>query len=638
MIIPLLLLTVAHQDKVVWLESLDLTQMHQDWGSAQARLSLDKHPITLNGSVYEHGVGTHANSSFTLNLKKGALKFSSDVGVDDETKKSGSVRFEIWVDGKCVAQSSTIRGGEPRQHLEASLVGAKRLELLVSDADGSIDYDHADWANAMLTVKPGASIQVMPAPPAEPTMKISMGVSDKPELNGARVVGCSPGKPFFYKIPASGKGPLMFKVTGKAGLPKGLRQEPSTGFLFGTVEEPGTYDLNVTVSGPKGEDHRNLTIVCGEHKLALTPPMGWNSWNVWGTSVTAAKIKAAADSFIKENLINYGYRYVNIDDAWEGSRDANGEVQTNEKFGDMAELAKYVHTKGLRLGIYSSPGPKTCAGYEGTYKHEFQDARTYGKWGIDYLKYDWCSYGEIAPQASLDQMKAPYILMRKALDESGRDIVFSLCQYGMGDVFNWGKEIGGNLWRTTGDITDSYSSMSSIAFAHSEKAAGASPGGWNDPDMLVVGRLGWGDNPKPTRLNGNEQITHITMWSLLAAPLILGCDLTKLDPFTKALITNHDVIEVDQDPLGKAATRVLATGNGAEVWARPLWDGSVAVGLMNRSTVSQRITVSMEKLGLKGSQPVRNLWTRSNLRPRDEVSAKVPAHGAMLFRVGRISK
>lgn len=628
--IATLLFSLVAQGNPVWLDSLDLSHLHQDWGKPGIARSVEQHALTIAGKVYSHGVGTHAVSDLLVNLKGGAQRFTADVGVDDETEGRGSIQFQVWLDGKLKAQSAVLKGKDPAQHLDVNLKGGKRLELIVTDAGDGIDYDHADWANAALTMNAGIRPFAFEAP-VEPTMPIDMAKPGKPEINGPRVLGCSPGLPFLFKVPASGAGPLTYSVDD---LPEGLQFNPRTGLIVGKVAEPGKKAFTVTVTGPKGKDHRKYTIIVGFHKLALTPPMGWNSWNVWGTTVTADRVKAAADSFLKDGLIDYGYRYVNIDDAWEGSRDANGEIQTNAKFGDMAALAAYVHSKGLNLGIYSSPGPKTCAGYEASYGHEQQDADTYAKWGIDYLKYDWCSYGNIAPQnPTLADYQAPYIKMRACLDNCGRDIVYSLCQYGMGDVYNWGKKIGANLWRTTGDITDSYSSMSSIAFQHSEKAAGAGPGGWNDPDMLVVGMLGWSDQPRPTHLTGNEQITHITMWSLLGAPLILGCDLTKLDPWTKALITNHDVLEIDQDPLGKVATRVYAK-DGAEVWSRPLWDGTTAVGLMNRNRTGQDVSVTWEQLGLKGAKPVRNLWTRKNLGNKKSLSFHVPGHGAALFRIG----
>lgn len=613
----------------MWLEDLDLSKMTCGWHEPQRAKSVGGTPITIHKTEYRHGVGTHAYSEMLVQLNGAAKEFISDVGIDDESGTRGTVRFEIWVDGRKAAQTNVMHGGDEPAHLDVPLNHARTMLLVADGTEDGIDNDHADWADARI-VYSGNRRPVSIKQKVEPPMPIYQGSSAAPEINGARIVGCSPGMPFLFKIPVSGRGPLHFAV---ANLPPVLSVDSATGIIQGAVTSPGTYKAEVEVAGPAGKAHRELTIVCGEHKLALTPPMGWNSWNVWGTSVTADKVRAAAQAFIKEGLDSYGYRYVNIDDAWEGQRDANGNIQTNEKFGDMGELANWIHQKGLLLGIYSSPGPKTCAGYEASYQHEQQDADTYAKWGIDYLKYDWCSYGSIAPNPTLDQLKEPYIHMRSCLDQCGRDIVFSLCQYGMGDVWNWGKSVGGNLWRTTGDINDSWNSMAEIAFSQSKCAPGAGPGGWNDPDMLVVGHLGWGEHPHPTGLTPNEQITHITMWSLLAAPLILGCDLSTLDPWTKALITNHDVIDIDQDPLGKPATRLLSTDEGAEVWSRPLWDGSVAVGLMNRGRTPMKITATMEQLGLSGRKHIRDCWLRQDIGMHDHISTEIASHGAKLYRV-----
>jgi alpha-galactosidase len=355
--------------------------------------------------------------------------------------------------------------------------------------------------------------------------------------------------------------------------------------------------------------------------------MGWNSWNVWGTSVDAEKVKAAADAMVSSELADHGYQFVNIDDAWEGQRDAQGEIQTNEKFPDMRALADYVHSKGLKLGIYSSPGPKTCAGYEGSFGHEEQDARTWAAWGIDYLKYDWCS-------CTSKDLKEPYHVMRRALDNVERDIVYSLCQYGMGDVWTWGESTGGNLWRTTGDIVDSWGSMAGIGFKQHEISKHARPGHWNDPDMLVVGKVGWGPTLRDSRLAPIEQQTHITLWALLAAPLLIGCDMTQMDQFTLDLLTNDEVIDVNQDELGKGARRAWKEGD-LEVWSRPLHDGSIAVGLFNRGYEPADVTARWSDLDLSGSQRVRDLWQQRDLGEHvDSFKATVPGHGSMLLQIG----
>ncbi len=622
----------AQQLRSILLQDLDLSSMTQDYGAPRKAATVDEHPLTMGGKKFATGVGTHARSEMVINLGGTGKRFTATVGVDDETEGKGSVRFLVYGDSSLLADSGVMKGNQQPKEITADLSNHKTLRLVVDDADDGIDHDHADWGEATITYsgdkKPESAGAVKPEPP----MKIYHNTATKPEINGPRVVGTTPGHDFIFRIPVTGKGPFTFI---ERGLPVGLSLDTKTGVISGQVKAAGKYVVQVIAYGKSGRDTRDITIVAGDHMLALTPPMGWNSWNVWGTSVDANKVRAAADSFIKEGLANSGYSYVNIDDAWEGGRDADGEIQTNQKFGDMGALGTYVHSLGLKLGIYSSPGPTTCAGYTASYKHEAQDAKTYAKWGVDYLKYDWCSYGGIEPNPDLAGFQKPYAVMRKGLDACGRDIVFSFCQYGMGDVFNWGKELGGNLWRTTGDITDTWRSMSSIGFSHSPKAVGAGPGGWNDPDMLVVGKLGWGDHPRPTRLTQNEQITHISLWSMLGAPLIIGCDLTQLDSFTKDVLTNHDVIEVDQDPLGKVATIAKKDGS-SEIWTRPLFDGTVAVGLFNRGTEKTKIVVRWQDIGLSGMQPVRDLWLRRDLRPGQVgYSFDVPAHGAVLIKVGK---
>jgi alpha-galactosidase len=301
----------------------------------------------------------------------------------------------------------------------------------------------------------------------------------------------------------------------------------------------------------------------------------------------------------------------------------------------MNALADYVHSLGLKLGIYSSPGPRTCAGYEGTWEHEYQDAATYAKWGIDYLKYDWCSYGQIAKDSSLPELMKPYFLMRDALDAAGRDIVYSLCQYGMGEVWTWGAEVGGNLWRTTGDINDSWGSMAGIGFNQNGHEKYAAPGHWNDLDMLVVGSVGWGPTLHPSRLSKNEQIVHITMWSMVSSPLLIGCDMTAMDEFTLDVLTNDEVLDVNQDPLGKPAGRVRKDGP-FEVWARELWDGTKAVALYNQFFEKADVMVNWADIGLSGPQPVRDLWRKADLGVIDGAfTVSVPPHGAVMVKIGK---
>jgi len=453
----------------------------------------------------------------------------------------------------------------------------------------------------------------------------------EPVISGPRVVGTTPGRPFLFLIPASGEAPLRFSARN---LPEGLSLDEHTGIITGSVNEHGEFAVDLFAINARGTAKRHLTIVAGDHKLAQTPPMGWNSWNAWGMSVSADKIRRAADAMVESGLAAHGFQYINIDDGWEGLRDSSGEIQANDKFGDMKALADYVHSKGLKIGVYSSPGPATCGGLEGSYLHEQQDALTWAKWGFDYIKYDWCSYARIAKGDTRADNEKPYIVMRKALDKCDRDIIFSVC-WSAPEVYIWAPALGGNLWRTTGDIVDTWESLESIGFGHVGYQAYSGPGHWNDPDMLIVGKVGWGPNVHTTRLTAHEQVTHMTLWSLLAAPLLIGCDMTQLDDFTLALLTNDEVIDVDQDPLGKAADRVSVDGS-KEVWARPLYDGTLAVGLFNRGERECEVTARWSDLGIEGGQPVRDLWRRRDLGAlRDSVTAKVPRHGAAMVKIGR---
>jgi alpha-galactosidase len=618
----------------VWVDTLDLDKIGPGWLRARAGKSVRNNPLSLNGIVYQHGIGSIAMSEITVDLKGEAVRFLSVVGIDDSRRTGvGSVNFEVWLDNIKVADSGILRSSQPPKLMSVDLTGARRMTLFIDNGgDGGRD-DDADWAGAVIVLASGAKSQPETFKlPVEPPPPIASRISAKPAIHGPRITGATPGRPFLFLIPATGMGPLTFSATN---LPQGLLLDKNTGIISGALKRATTTVTLLTVRGPKGSSSRDLTIVGGTNKLAQTPPMGWNSWNVWGQAVDAEKVRQAADAMVKSGLAAHGFQYVNIDDTWEGKRDARGELQTNEKFGDMKELAAYVHSKGLRIGIYSSPGPLTCAKFAASHNHEEQDARTFARWGIDYLKYDWCSYGQIAKDRSLPELKQPYNVMRTALDKVDRDIVYSLCQYGMGSVWEWGAEVGGNLWRTTGDITDTWVSLSNIGFSENGHEKFASPGHWNDPDMLVVGKVGWGPDIHPTRLTPNEQITHITLWALVSAPLLIGCDMSAMDKFTLDLLSNDEVIEVNQDPLGKPAGRRAQEGR-VEIWARPLGDGTLAVGLFNRGQEAKKVTARWSDLGLAGRQPVRDLWLQQDLGVfADSFSTMVPQHGAVLIKVGK---
>ena len=356
-----------------------------------------------------------------------------------------------------------------------------------------------------------------------------------------------------------------------------------------------------------------------EDQLARTPPMGWNSWNHFACKVTEADVRSAADAMASSGMKDAGYVYVNIDDCWQGKRDETGAIHPNEKFKDMKALADYVHGKGLKLGIYSSPGPRTCGGYEGSFGHEELDAQTYADWGIDYLKYDYCSFkGDVPAQI------AAYKKMHDGLVKTGRPIVFSLCQYGIDRGWSWAASVGGNLWRTTGDIYDKYDRVVSIGFGQNGLERFAGPGHWNDPDMLEVGNGG---------MNFKEYRTHMSLWCLLAAPLLSGNDLSKMTPETLSILTNREVIAVDQDLLGVQGHRVAQEGP-LEVWVKPLADGSKAVGLFNRGENMMPVTACFRDIGVGETAAVRDLWEGKDLGVfTSSFTAQVRSHGVVMIKV-----
>ena len=359
--------------------------------------------------------------------------------------------------------------------------------------------------------------------------------------------------------------------------------------------------------------------------LASTPPMGWNSWNKFEESIDDKTARATADAMVANGMRDAGYIYVNIDDTWQGPRDAQGNITSNRKFPDMKGLSDYIHSKGLKLGIYSSPGPLTCAGYLGSYGHEEQDAKVFAAWGVDYLKYDWCSAGKIYQPS---EMQAVYQKMGDALAHSGRPIIFGLCQYGEADVWKWGPAVGANLWRTTNDISDSWTRMEEIGFAQDRVGSYARPGHWNDPDMLEVGNGG---------MTPEEYRTHFTLWSLLAAPLLAGNDVASMDAATRSILLNREVIAIDQDPAGKQATLLKRSGK-QEIWIRRLSDGDVAIGLFNRALTRADVTVDLSAVGVTGSALARDIWNRKDMTLSSPAyTAQVPAHGVVLLRITRSS-
>ncbi|HEX4758790.1 MAG TPA: glycoside hydrolase family 27 protein [Terracidiphilus sp.] len=370
--------------------------------------------------------------------------------------------------------------------------------------------------------------------------------------------------------------------------------------------------------------------------LAGTPPMGWSTWNHYHRDISDALVRAQADALVASGMRDAGYVYVNIDGGWQGVRDADGVLHPNSNFPDMKALGDYIHSKGLKFGIYSGPGPKSCGGQPTSYGFEAQDAKMFASWGVDFLKYDLCSFRQIMQQQSGGDvtksdalMKAAYEKMHQALAATGRPILFSMCQYGWGEVWTWGAEVGGSMWRISGDINDTYDRMSLNGFGEAGLSKFAGPGRWNDPDFLEVGNDG---------MNADEQRTHFSLWAMLASPLIAGNDVTAMTEQTKSILLNKEVIAVDQDPLGKQGERAYADGP-LEVWARPLEGGAMAVALFNRTTGATHMTLRLKDVGWQGPATARNLWAHEDVGMLNgETTVVVPGHGVVMMRLSQTAK
>jgi alpha-galactosidase len=470
----------------------------------------------------------------------------------------------------------------------------------------------------------------------------------QPRINGPLVYGCHPGNPFLYRIPCQGIRPIRFSVKN---LPPGLSLDSSTGIITGKTPKKGEYDVLIEASNTKGKDNRKLKIVAGD-KLALTPPMGWNHWYAHYDRITDKMMREAADIMISSGMADVGYQYVNIDDCWMNSpnnkdslrvgplRDEQGNLVPNRHFPDMPGLSAYIHSKGLKAGIYSSPGPFTCGNFAGCYQHEEQDARLFASWGFDFLKYDWCSYGQIAGKdSSLEAFQKPYRKMGNILKSLDRDMVFNLCQYGMAEVWKWGGEVGGNCWRTAGDLGFELDRCFDVALRNSEYRQFSKPGEWNDPDYIQIGWIGNASKmgtPELTPMSAAMQYSYMSLWCLMAAPLIYSGDMTKLDEFTLNVLCNPEIIEVDQDPLGESALVIKQTDDRFFM-VKNLADGSKAVGLFNRGQHSTEVSVNWAELKISGKQSVRDLWRQTDMGDyQEKFSVQVPAQGVVMVKISNL--
>ncbi len=652
------------------LETLDLKLMSSGWGAALANRAVTTNPLSIGGKSYARGIGTHAPSQWVLALDGKAAEFRAEVGVDDQVKpgQPGSVEFVVIAGEDEVWRSGVMRAGQPAKSVRLPLTGVRQLILEVSDAGDGRSHDHANWAAAEIDFAdtPPKAVAA-PAAPEEEAVILTPPAPKAPRIHGPKVYGARPGKPFLYRIPATGERPMVFDASG---LPAGLDLDPQGGIVRGTTPPRGAHRVTFTARNAHGTAERTFTIVAGD-TLALTPPMGWNHWYTHYNRITDATMREAADVLISSGMADHGYQYVNIDDCWMNApalgkyqrdpkrigpeRKPDGSIQPNTYFPDMKGLADFIHAKGLKAGLYTSPGPLTCAGFGGALGHEAQDAKTFADWGYDFLKYDWCSYGRIAASGSpedpaipawgkgpptLEGYQYPFRKMGDLLKRQDRDIVFNLCQYGMGEVWRWGAGVGGHSWRTTGDLGLEKASrlpgFYSIGLRNAKLHEFARPGAWNDPDYILIGWYGNAHGlrePEKAPLTPNESYSYMSMWSLMAAPLFFSGDMSKLDPFTVNVLCNPEVIEVNQDVLGKQA-RIVRQTDTELVLAKPLEDGSLAVGLFALGRGRQTIAVSWDELAIRGPRRVRDVWRCADAGTADgQWKADVPRHGVSFVRL-----
>ncbi len=645
---------------------------------------IDLHELDSTKIERGQGASKEVLSKWLITLDGDAEFFRAIAGLDLTAKPGSAVEFIVLGDQKILWKSGLVKAGDQPEKIKVKLNGVKKLGLLILNrgkedigiepvwTNGSIIYrGNVPFASDNRVVR-GVEEILTPTPPAVP------------RINAPKVYGVHPGSPFLYRIPVTGDRPMRFRVEN---LPEGLFADPKTGIITGKIELAGSYKTILVAENDKGQCRSEFTIVAGP-TLVLTPPMGWNSWYIYYSRVSDSIMRRAADKMIESGMADFGYQYVNIDDCWAirlnstdpeiggELRNPDGSLRSNKRFPDMPALTAYIHQKGLKAGIYGTPGNKTCAGYTGSYQHEKQDLETFANWGFDFLKYDWCSYGRLIPERTPESCRKPYQLLWDESLKIKRDIVLNLCQYGMADVWKWGGSVG-NCWRTTGDLGilegSSMPPFYYIGLSNAEHWEYARPGAWNDPDYILIG---WFRNAlkeeefEKTALTPEEQYAYMTMWSMMAAPLIYSGEMSLLDPFTLNILCNHEVIGINQDVLGKQA-RIIRKTEDELILVKDLEDGSKAVAIFqvtgdansmdpdlvdeeavgmgdvmkgpqnpadhfiwNNQPPASPVSVTAAELGLGNSFKVRDVWRQKETGAfTGSFTAQVPYHGVVLIRV-----
>ncbi len=648
---------VAQQTTTIWLDDLPIQNFSEGIRPIQAKINYGKDTIRVKGDPYYRGVGAQSVSVITFNLDKQAKNFSAMVGVDDQANKTIPVKFYVLGDQKVLFESNEMQIGDAPVKVEVDLTGIKQMGLLITDQVGGVGNKrtYANWLNAKLEMIGYHSLGTVQHP--DEKYLLTPPPKASPAINSAKVFGATPGNPFLYLIAATGKRPMQFSATN---LPKGLSVSATTGIISGNVKLRGYYSVTLKAKNSLGEARQKLLIKIGD-TIALTPPIGWNGWNSWEAKIDRDKVIASADAMVSKGLRDHGWNYINIDDSWQGVRTGpDTALQPNEKFPDFKGMVDYIHSLGLKAGLYSTPYVSSYGGYPGgssdfstggethdqikinrqpfmhigKYRFETADAKQMAKWGFDFLKYDW--------RIDVNSTERMY----DALKKSGRDVVFSLSNNAPFEKANdWMRS--SHMFRTGPDIKDSWNSLYTTVFSLDKWAPFTGPGHWSDPDMMIVGDVSIGPVMHPTKLTADEQYSHVSIFSLLAAPMLIGCPIENLDAFTLNLLTNDEVIAINQDPLGEAG-RLLLQEEGMQVWVKQLEDGAYAVGIFNTAGFTETpasyfhwgdekeksYTLDLAKIGLKGKWQIRDVWRQKDLaKSAGNIKATIRHHGVIMLKM-----
>ncbi len=647
----------AQNTYTVWLDDLPIQTFSEGMRPVSAKTNYSHDTMRIKGTKYFRGVGAQSPCVLAFLLNGHAKRFTAMVGADDLGNKDIPLSFFVVADKKVLFESKEMKIGDPAVKVDIDLTGIQRLGILITDHVGGVTNKktYGNWADAKLEMTGDFKPDYIPN--SDEKYILTPLPKQTPKINSPKLFGATPGNPFLYTIAATGVRPMQFNADD---LPKGLSLSSHTGIITGTVKERGTYEVILKVKNKLGDASQKLKIIIGD-TISLTPPIGWNGWNAWEQKIDKSKVIASANAMVEKGLRDHGWSYINLDDSWQGIRTGpDTALQPNAKFPDIKGMVNYIHSLGLKAGIYSTPYISSYGVYVGgssafpaggetreqflakkptrigDYRFERNDAKQMADWGFDFLKYDWRIDVESTQR------------MLEALKKSGRDIVFSLSNNAPFEkVTDWARL--SNMYRTGPDIKDSWSSLFPTTFTLDKWGPYTGHGHWADPDMMIVGDVAIGPQLHPTRLTPDEQYSHISIFSLLAAPMLIGCPIERLDDFTLNLLSNDEVIAINQDPLGKSA-RLVKDETGVQIWLKQLEDGSYAVGLFNIDGYGtspesyfrwgDEITKSYEfdfgSLGLMGQWKIRDVWRQKELGVfAGTIKTSIRHHGVMLFTMSK---